>query len=494
VAPSKKTDGEDLSPSTADTDETNPGKTEPGTTDDQDSLSQAADTDLRRDDTGEDGAVQKSTDSDQERDIEDAEVVGEPAESAAPETVQSSADPGEEISEAEAKAEAGRDDTDAAEPGDHPDTDPEPDSLETGAAAGTAETASEAPWGERTDSAPEPEAPVAEPARADTPPPQAEPQRSGVMPMVLGGVVAAGVGFAAAYFGGILQQPDPEIEASLQAQEAAIAELSAQIADATETESFDPTSLNDAIAALDSRLGATESAQADFAERLAALDARLSAAETAPLEGAVSDEAVAAYERDLAALRETIAQSRAEIEAIAEEVRASAATAAAQAILAENRTALAEILAALQAGQPYDEPIGVLTSNDVAVPPALAEPAPEGLVSAVELAESFPPAARAALAAARETEGGDDGFRAFLAAQLGARSVTPREGDEADAVLSRAESALRVGDLDAALQELTALPEAARNAMGDWLGQAEMRNAALAAAGTLADDLGQARE
>jgi hypothetical protein len=45
-------------------------------------------------------------------------------------------------------------------------------------------------------------------------------------------------------------------------------------------------------------------------------------------------------------------------------------------------------------------------------------------------------------------------------------------------VLSRAEAALAAGDLDAALAELGALPEAARAPLAGWIATVETRRAA----------------
>ena len=79
----------------------------------------------------------------------------------------------------------------------------------------------------------------------------------------------------------------------------------------------------------------------------------------------------------------------------------------------------------------------------------------------------------------------------FLANQLGARSVTPRDGADPDAVLSRAEAALRSGDLAATLQELEALPAPAAEVLTGWTARAETRQGALDAADAVAQDLNQ---
>nr|WP_252727041.1 mitofilin family membrane protein [Paracoccus sp. C2R09] len=63
----------------------------------------------------------------------------------------------------------------------------------------------------------------------------------------------------------------------------------------------------------------------------------------------------------------------------------------------------------------------------------------------------------------------------FLRAQTGARSVAPRDGDDTDAILSRAENTLNGGDVAATVGELDALPQPAADAsaMADWLARAK---------------------
>jgi hypothetical protein len=69
----------------------------------------------------------------------------------------------------------------------------------------------------------------------------------------------------------------------------------------------------------------------------------------------------------------------------------------------------------------------------------------------------------------------------WLRRQLDARSVTPREGDDVDAVLSRAEAAAAAGELEAALAEIEALPEDVRAPFAEWEAAARTRLAAKAA-------------
>ncbi|NBR91063.1 MAG: hypothetical protein EBS68_14355, partial [Rhodobacteraceae bacterium] len=62
-----------------------------------------------------------------------------------------------------------------------------------------------------------------------------------------------------------------------------------------------------------------------------------------------------------------------------------------------------------------------------------------------------------------------------------ARSLAPKEGSDADAVLSRVEAALRDGRMNDALAEVETLPEVARVEMTGWLQLATERATALSA-------------
>jgi len=65
-----------------------------------------------------------------------------------------------------------------------------------------------------------------------------------------------------------------------------------------------------------------------------------------------------------------------------------------------------------------------------------------------------------------------------------------REGESVEAVLSRAEAAIRADDLDAALVEIDGLPIPARTALGDWLTALRGRAAAMSAASEYVAALG----
>ncbi|MDC0116260.1 hypothetical protein OAH97_02140, partial [Octadecabacter sp.] len=101
----------------------------------------------------------------------------------------------------------------------------------------------------------------------------------------------------------------------------------------------------------------------------------------------------------------------------------------------------------------------------------------------------FPAAARAALASARSEGVSDDagGIGGFFRSQFDVRSTSPRDGTGPDAILSRAEAAVKEGRVSDALAEIDALPEVARAEMTDWTAQATERADVLNAISTLSE-------
>jgi hypothetical protein len=133
------------------------------------------------------------------------------------------------------------------------------------------------------------------------------------------------------------------------------------------------------------------------------------------------------------------------------------------------------------------EPVAALTAAGIDVPATLVDQA-LGVPSLAALRDSFPDAARKALAVSVREEAGPGAWArltAFLRSQSGARSLTPRAGEDPDAVLSRAEANLRAGDVAGAVEELKALPEAGQAAMSEWVARAERRMQAVEAVAAL---------
>ena len=171
------------------------------------------------------------------------------------------------------------------------------------------------------------------------------------------------------------------------------------------------------------------------------------------------------------------------------EIEAAQATATRSAGSAALLSALARIAAAIDSGSEFTEALAVVRETSGAeIPQELTDMAETGAPTLAQLQHEFPNAARAALSQATRDAAADGSISplaAFFRTQLGARSLEPREGNDPDAVLSRAEAALGAGDLDTALAEIERLPQAGRNEMAEWVAKAESRRGALAALATL---------
>ncbi|SMC77217.1 COG4223 family protein [Primorskyibacter flagellatus] len=329
-------------------------------------------------------------------------------------------------------------------------------------------------------------------------------KKAGFLPLLLGGVAAAIIGFVAARyvvpdgwpFPGVQTAEDPFVVdtlATLEAHGAAIADLDTRTAaveqsvsgidvDALSSQASDAAATaNDASQRLDGLTGNVE-----------ALDGRLTALEKRPVEESVSPEAIEAYERELDAMRAAIQTQREEIESMLADATEMEESANQTAQLTQARAALAQISSALTDGTPFADAAAQLRQSTGSIPEALSSVADEGVATQAELADQFPGASRAALSAARNAGAADEGggrFSSFLREQLGARSVVPKEGNDADAILSRAEAAQRDGDLDAALTEIEALPDPARDALSVWTARAQARRDALAALAAASQEL-----
>ncbi len=310
--------------------------------------------------------------------------------------------------------------------------------------------------------------------------------------LLLGGAAAAIIGFAAARyvvpegwpFPGVPPEVDPLV-AVTEAQAAEIAALSARLdAMRAEIDADVTAKIAGPVDALGARIDALDTVLSGIETRLVSVE------KLAPEGSAAARLAAEAYERELAGLRKMFEGQLARVEAASNEANALEVSAAAAARVSAGRAALARVVAALETGHPFGDALSDLTeAAGVDAPDGLAKVAAEGVPTLPALRESFPDAARAALDAsirAAVAEGSMDRFTAFMRTQLGTRSLEPKEGDDPDAILSRVEGALRQGDLAAALEELSAMPEAAGPALAAWKTQAEARLAAVAASRELA--------
>ena len=296
-------------------------------------------------------------------------------------------------------------------------------------------------------------------------------RKAGWFAPILGGVIAAGAGFGLAQYvpGGWPVQDTSALQAALTAQQVETETLKSQIA------ALEARPVAGPDADLEARVAAlADQAAPDIAplqQQIAALEQRLTAIEAMPVSAAAPSAAAlaaqkAAADAVLKQAEDTAAQIKADAEAMAK--------------ASEARAALGRVQAALDSGSAYASALPALGD----VPAVLVENAQTGVPTLAALQDAFPAASRAALEAALRANMGEswsDRVANFLRTQTGARSLMPHEGNDPDAILSRAEAALAAGDVAAALTEIAALPPEAQAALTDWQAKAQKRQAAVAA-------------
>ena len=334
---------------------------------------------------------------------------------------------------------------------------------------------------------PEPQADPAPETNAQ----QTQSAGAGFLPLLLGGVVAGAIGYGVAtYFP--MNDGSVDVSVQMQAQADQLAALEAKLADIP---AVDLSGVEAQIASVGDQAAALSGAiDTNFAD----LDARLTEVEKRPgADGTLSDTALAAYQRELEQLRadleiqqatvmSTVAQAETDLAAARAEAEALEQEALASAEAAASRAALNRVSTAIETGAPFADALGDLGGD---LPTALSSAAENGVATTAELTSDFPAAARAALAAARAEGVSDEsgGLGGFLRNQFDVRSTAPQEGSSPDAVLSRAEAAIKEGRVADALAEIEALPEVARAEMTDWTAQATERADVLDAVATLSE-------
>jgi hypothetical protein len=317
------------------------------------------------------------------------------------------------------------------------------------------------------------------------------------LPAILGGLIAAGLGFAAAYY--FIPRFEPAMVETMIINETAIAALREEVGAIDTGEGIAPLAedlaalsinVTDQLLAIGERIASVEAQFVSIEERLVSLEKQPSA------DGTLQETALLAYQAELDNLRSQVevqaGAAFAQLETTREEAAAIAETALLTARNAKARAALAQIRSSLDTGAPMTAALAEWAE-------VMGAPAPDALLSVAEgvptlakLQGDFPPAARQALSDSRsEGASGEvsSGFGSFLREQLNVRSVAPREGDDADAILSRAEAALREGQLETALTEVAALPEIAAAPLAGWVNQAQARADALTAANEISSSL-----
>ncbi|RQP06700.1 MAG: hypothetical protein D1H97_06205 [Paracoccus sp. BP8] len=388
--------------------------------------------------------------------------------------------------------------------------------------------------------APRPAVSQPQPAKVETR--VVEVRKAGFAPTFLGGVVAAGLGAAAAWWAiphlppawqPVGTDPAPTEAQIAAAREAAIEAAREEIqtqadafanraseagADAAsqalaDAEGQSQAGQAEALQAQGEKLAALEKAVAELAARpvvapvvsgedsdglqqvlneltarLAAQQGRIDELAARPATDTATAEQIQGFAAQAEALQAQIAAAAEEAEKRIAAAEAQASTLQESAEAANRRaqaaTAAAALQAALETGGPRDQALADLRAAGVEPPAVLAGDVP----TLGQLRAGFPAAAREGLAAALrdapEAEGALGVIGNFLRVQTGARSVEPREGGDPDAILSRADAAVNAGDIKGALDEIATLPQSAQAAMAGWTSRAGTwieANAALAA-------------
>jgi len=326
-------------------------------------------------------------------------------------------------------------------------------------------------------------------------------KRGGFSMALVGGVVAASIAFVAgqgqwlnSVLPATLQSAPPVDLTELELGQTEIREILAGLRPQVEANKTPDLSAIEAHVASEllkvtSQMGPVLDRVAQFEPQLDAFGKRLLELEKRPITDAASPAAVAAYEAELAKLQSSLITQREEVQKMVAEAQALDAASAEAVRIASAQTMVARLRSGLDAGTAYNSVLSELEGLGVSIPAELAASADLGVATLTSLTSDFVPAARSALAAVREESAGSGGLLAYAQRHLGARSVTPRDGDDPDAILSRAEAAIALGQLDDALAEIQALPETARAVLMDWETAAKTRQAAVAAADALAHSL-----
>ena len=311
-------------------------------------------------------------------------------------------------------------------------------------------------------------------------------RKGGFLPLVLGGVVAAGIGVVSAQYifpNGLPFGPAAtervNLESALKLQAGRIDDLTKQLEAQPKVDTGALDAAVSAVGDLQAQIGAV-------VDNIGSVETRIAELETRPTsDGGIS----VAMENEMKELRAALDLQKGKIAAMINEAQDTKQSAEATARQTMARSAVTRILVALDSGSPFEDALADVQANtDIAVPEALAQTASSGVPTLSALSETYPDAARAALAAVRSEETGG-GVASFFAKQLGARSVAPREGDDPDAVLSRVEAALGEGRVSDALAQADALPDVAKAPLADWMAQANLRLNAAREAEALATSL-----
>ncbi len=316
---------------------------------------------------------------------------------------------------------------------------------------------------------------------APLPPEQVIVKKGGFVPLFLGGIVAAGIGFGLARY--VIPDWPAGSTNTAQAVENALAAPKKDIADlSARLEALEGGPDLSGVTGQMDEMRQTLTARIDgMGTQLADLEAQVEDLASRPNMAGSATEAVAAYEAQMEKLRAEVAAMTADAQA----QKAAAEMTEREAML---RNSLTRVRIALDEGTPFADDLANIQAAGMSVPDGLSAIAQSGAPTLAQLQEDFPAAARDALSAARKGGAGSTAG-GIMNRIFGVRSLEPREGNDPDAILSRAEAALKEARLSDTLAEIDALPEAAKAELADWTAGATQRTAALAAADALAQEL-----
>jgi hypothetical protein len=250
------------------------------------------------------------------------------------------------------------------------------------------------------------------------------------------------------------------------------------------------------VAALQVEIELLQNAQDGVVDQLELIETKLA---HQPVSDGVSASVVDRQTRVLKQMQTQISAQKTAFSELRTELLETQQLVKAAALKTATQSSILQLIGALESGAPFAFAIAEF-ANDVGVlPQALLAAAPYGVPTTAALARDFADQARAALTVARKTGSetpenagnisGAGRLSNFLQNQLGMRSVTPRQGNDPDAVLSRAEAAIEAGQVAETLTILTALPPAAHTSMASWIERAELRRAAQSAVASLSAQL-----
>ena len=129
------------------------------------------------------------------------------------------------------------------------------------------------------------------------------------------------------------------------------------------------------------------------------------------------------------------------------------------------------IQAAVEAGIPYAAIIGESEINRLELPSIILDLSEDGVATLAELQNEFEELITEALKAVEtgaESGSIQDMARSIVTSLVQVRSLTPREGDDAVAVLSRLEESLNKGNLESVLELYAQLPPSVQDTLATW--------------------------